>query len=327
MLEKIKSNHTTTMFNRLRNRLVLLVMVITTVILVVAFATIYLVATASQARNYSVPDFDTESSIQEQFESFLRQQIQKERQESQRSLLGTLIVSGICIELAVFCMALYIAEESIRPIRDTYEAQKEFVANASHEMKTPLAAIQANLEAADIQDNHWIDNAVVKVEELTQLNNQLLALARAGAVNEAQTLEPVDLGELMTAQLAPFEPQIQERKLRVQIKNQEKHLLTRKLATGDLKQVINILLDNAIKYAQRKIIIACTHDQISITNDGATISAEQLPHIFERFYQTDKNHAGVGLGLAIARQAAERNRWRLTAESDDKTTTFTLKLG
>ena len=130
------------MFNRLRNRLVLLVMITTTVILVVAFAAIYIVASSVQNHQVSIPDFAAESSIQEQFEDYLRQRLQSERSASLSNLLWALIVSGLCIELAVFCMALYVAEESIRPIRETYNAQKEFIANASHEIKTPLAAIQ-----------------------------------------------------------------------------------------------------------------------------------------------------------------------------------------
>ena len=325
MFEKLRHSYSDTMFNRLRNRLVLLVMITTTVILVVAFAAIYIVASSVQNHQVSIPDFAAESSIQEQFEDYLRQRLQSERSASLSNLLWALIVSGLCIELAVFCMALYVAEESIRPIRETYNAQKEFIANASHEIKTPLAAIQANLEAADIQDNHWIDNASAKVEELTQLNNQLLALARAGAVSEASVLETVDLGEFIQAQVAPFEPQIQAKKLKLTITNTEKNLLTRKLCVADLKQIVNILLDNAIKYASHQVEVICAHDQITVKNDGAKISAAQLPHIFERFYQTDKNKAGVGLGLAIAKQAADRNRWHLTAQSGGKFTEFTLK--
>ena len=325
MFEKIKKrSHSTAMFNRLRNRLVLLVMAITTVILVVAFTTIYLVVSAVPTSQYSVPNFETESSIQEKFEAYLSQQIQNERKSSLANLLRTLIVSGICIEVAVFCMALYIADESIRPIKETYDAQRGFIANASHEMKTPLAAIAANLEAADIHGNHWIDNVTLKVDELTRLNNQLLTLARAGSVAEAETPTQVDLGEFIQEQLDPFEPQIKAKKLKVGVTNTEKNLITKKISQLALKQIVNILLDNAIKYAAKHVTITCAHDSISVENDGATISAEQLPHIFERFYQTDKNKNGVGLGLAIAKQAADRNGWKLTASCDPQAK-FTLK--
>lgn len=325
MFEKIKKRSlSTAMFNRLRNRLVLLVMAITTVILVVAFTTIYLVVSSVPTSQYSVPNFETESSIQEKFEAYLSQQIQKERKSSLANLLRTLIVSGICIEVAVFCMALYIADESIRPIKETYDTQRSFIANASHEMKTPLAAIAANLEAADIHDNHWIDNVTLKVDELTRLNNQLLTLARAGSVADAETLTQVDLGEFIQEQLDPFEAQIKSKKLKVSVTNTEKNLITKKISQLALKQIINILLDNAIKYAAKHVTITCAHDSISVENDGATISTEQLPHIFERFYQTDKNKNGVGLGLAIAKQAADRNGWKLTASCDPQAK-FTLK--
>lgn len=311
------------MFSRLRNRLVMMVMVITTVILVVAFSAIYAVASSLESQNYVMPDFGSES-VQDKIEGFIDERLNNERSSQLSSLLRTLIISGIFIEIAVFCMALFIAEESIRPVKETYNAQKDFIANASHEIKTPLAAIQANLEAADIENNHWIDNVELKVEELTELNNQLLTLARAGSIDEAEVLKTVDLGELIQNLVKPLEPQIQTKKIKLKINNTSQNLIVKKINEPALRQILNILLDNAIKYANKKVEIVCSREAITVKNDGAKISAEQLPHIFERFYQADKTKNGVGLGLAIAAQVANQNRWKLSAKSD-KLTEFTLK--
>ena len=92
-----------------------------------------------------------------------------------------------------------------------------------------------------------------------------------------------------------------------------------------MKQILNILLDNAIKYSDKKINIEVNAHEITVKNDGTTIEKEKLAHLFERFYQVDKTKNGVGLGLAIANEVAEKNGWKLVADSDKKSTSFTLK--
>ena len=91
-------------------------------------------------------------------------------------------------------------------------------------------------------------------------------------------------------------------------------------------QILTILFDNAVKYCDKAIELNVKSRSISVKNDGATIPSEDLPHIFERFYQSDKSSEGVGLGLAIAQSLAEKNHWKLSASSSEKTgTIFTLE--
>lgn len=244
--------------------------------------------------------------------------IRSEREAAARNLLLSLIVSGIGIELAVVFISYYLAEEAIKPVKEAYESQKVFIANASHEIKTPLAAISANLEAADIKNNHWIDNVAMETEKLTALNSELLTLARTDLVNTV-TSEEVNVKELVEKQLKSFEPRMKDIKFKKELNVSDKV----KVNANDFSQLLGILMDNAIKYSDKKITLTLEDHVLKVTNDGATISKDALPHVFDRFYQADKNSEGVGLGLSIAKSLADRNHWNLSVKSNSNTT-FTL---
>lgn len=291
------------------------------------------------------------SDLNQQVRDLFNEKIQADRAKSLETLLFTLIITGASIEAIVIIASLWAAENSIKPVREAYENQKTFISNASHELKTPLAVIQANLEAADIEGNQWIDNAQAKVDDAIELNNNLLSLARMDQVSaEPAKKVSVNLSNLVQKTASFYEPKMNEKSItlnfgQLEVKNSEKSPNSRKNAgsehspnsrnsepetilapRAELTQLLNILIDNAVKYAKSNIEINTSRNVIKITNDGATVSKEQLKHIFERFYQTDKTKSGVGLGLSIAKAIADRNHWKLTATSDATTTTFTLEL-
>ena len=311
------------MFNKLRNKFILINLLTTTAVLVIAFGAIYLTAANSAERRGPAPT-EMRPEFNQEFNKYLDERIAEERKTSLNELLISLIVTGAVVEVMVFLISLYLANQAIKPVKTAYLAQKEFIANASHEIKTPLAVIQANLEAADIKGNKWINNVAIKAEELTSLNNQLLTLARLEAHTNVKTIEKINLKSFLDSQITPLEPEIKKQKITVKINNQTTKDLS--LNTAGFKQILNILLDNAIKYCDKKITITISDGEVKIKNDGATISKEKLPHIFDRFYQTDKTKSGVGLGLAIAKKLAEENHWDLFADSTISSTTFTLKL-
>ena len=306
------------MFRKLRNRLIWINLGVTTVVIVTAFAAIYLFATGSA--NKRPPMNEGGGFFSSEIENLIQQSIEQEKQAAARDLLITLVVSGITIEIIVALISFYLAEESIKPVREAYEAQKVFIANASHEIKTPLAAIAANLEAADIHGNKWIANVEKETTKLTALNAELLTLARADLVTES-VAEDVDAAKALNEVIEIHNPRLKNLNLKKKIMSGKKVRINR----GDFVQIANIMLDNAIKYADSKIIITLDENILTIKNDGATIAEKDLPHVFERFYQADKSAEGVGLGLAIAKSVAERNGWDLTAESDEKWTAFCLK--
>ena len=302
------------MFNKLRNKLILINLGITTVVLVISFASIYFVSTRDSGRRPDAVEFSFNTEVDKIIESWM----QKEREESARKLLLSLIVSGVCVEIAVALISYYLADEAIKPIREAYESQKIFIANASHEIKTPLAAISANLEAADIKNNRWIDNVSKETEKLTALNTELLTLARTDLVSNVNG-EESNAKELTEKQIQSFEPRLKK----IIFKKDLKHAKNVRVNATDFSQILSILMDNAIKYCEKKISLTLEEHKLSISNDGAKIKKEDLPHVFDRFYQVDKNSEGVGLGLSIAKSLAERNHWDLSVKSDNHTT-FTL---
>ncbi len=303
------------MFRRLRTRLILINLAVTTVVLVVAFTTIYLVAKESARGRFAYPAV-VNISFPESSLSIINQSIIAERQASLNSLLASLITVGILVEIAVAITSYFFAETAIEPIRESYENQRLFIANASHEIKTPLAAISANLEAANITDNCWIDNVSHEVQLLTALNQELLALAQLdGNTRRATVEENLRLEQELNQLISTFSPRIESKHLRLTLKVTPKSAEII-LPKTDFLQVVTILLDNAIKYSEHKVNLIYHERELIVENDGAKLSPEALPHIFERFYQADKSADGVGLGLAIAKSIADHHGWSLTASSD-----------
>ncbi len=307
------------MFKNLRNRLIFINISITSVVLVVVFASIYIIY--NNTSNNRPPEFDYQHMIiSEDLENAIEIGFRRERQENSNRLLIMLLVSGAIIELIVAGVSYYLAEEAIKPVRDAYDSQRLFIANASHEIKTPLAAISANLEAADIKGNKWIKNVELETAKLTALNNQLLNLARSDIV-ERGISEEINPGVLTREIVDSFESRISNGDKGLNFKNhcQKTIILNRE----DFVQVLSILIDNAIKYSNKKILLDVSEHKVIISNDGAKITEKDLPHLFDRFYQVDKTSDGVGLGLSIAKSLAERNGWKLSAKTG-KMSTFVL---
>ena len=307
------------MFKKLKRKFIGSTILASTVILVIAFSTVY--AIAYNANRGGRPREPFRLNISDDVSIMFEERLENERSAHLNTLLVSLIVTGVALEVIVAIFAILHAEASIRPVRDAYEAQKNFIANASHEIKTPLAIIQANLEAADIQGNHFIDNAAKKAEDLAVLNNQLLNLARMESNSDEIKLEKINLKETVTETANFYLPKLKKSELKIKA---EKDIHEKTLNRAEFVQLLNILIDNAVKYCDKKITIFVSEKSVAVKNDGATIPVEDLPHIFDRFYQTDKTKSGVGLGLAIGKTIAEHNKWELKADSDKKSTTFTI---
>lgn len=315
------------MFRRLRNKLILINLGITTLVIVVVFTTIYVISTkTAENRPLKFPEMpinlentgETPEEIPDDWQNLIMLNVKQEKESAAQNLLVTLISSGLAIEIVVALISYFMAEEAIKPVKEAYEAQKVFIANASHEIKTPLAAISANLEAADIEGNKWISNVEIETAKLTNLNNELLKLARTDLM-KAGAEEEVELGTLVNRILDRFEPRLKSKKLVRKINLDRKA----KVNLADFEQILSILMDNAVKYSDKKIVVELDEHSLRISNDGAKIPADKITHVFDRFYQVNKSTEGVGLGLSIAKSLADKNHYKLSAKSD-KLTTFLL---
>ena len=198
-----------------------------------------------------------------------------------------------------------------------------FIANASHELKTPLAVIQANMEALEVskESERWKSNIEDEVNRANKLVLDLLRLARmdAGKLDE-NAVEEVILKTELKKRIEIFKPKFAGN---ISFKDFSE-TRTVSLAKQDFLQVLDILLDNATKYGNKKIVITLNKNSLTIANDGATIPKDALEKIFDRFYQTDKSKDGSGLGLAIAKALCEQNGWKISCESNKAKTAFTL---
>ena len=313
------------MFKKLRNKFILTNLILTTVVLVAAYSAVYLIAANNSRTRRPIPLDSPEYSSE--IENIIIEQVKNDRKKALNSLLLTLISTGVATELIVFVISAYLAEEAIKPVKEAYDTQKLFIANASHEIKTPLAAIQANLEAADISGNHWLDNVGLEVEKLSDLNGKLLTLTKSDVTTEPIVLTELNLKDFIKKDLESFSSRIKKEKIALKTTfklSASGKIWTRKINKPDFSELFGILLDNAIKYSGGKIWLTVSEKELKLKNDGATIPEEKLKHIFDRFYQVDKSKQGVGLGLSIAKSLADKNSWKLSASSDKTSTEFTL---
>ena len=292
-------------------------MITATVIIVIAFASIFFATAVSHREPVNMHRESTESSeMTERFEEVVK----RDRANRLQNLGFTLIAVGLMIEFLVFGVSYYLSERAVTPVKQAYEKQKEFIANASHELKTPIAAARANFEALGTTEQPWTDNVDMELDRASKLVNDLLTLARTDGRTTSLKKKEVDVAKIVEKRAQLVKARLGDKTLKVNVPKTCKVVL----AESDLMQVLDILFDNAAKYSKSFIEVIVNEKSIAVVNDGKTIPADKLEKIFDRFYQTDKTAEGSGLGLAIAKAVADQNRWKLVANSDKKTTTFTL---
>lgn len=307
------------MFSKLRNKFILTNVITSAIIIIMSFSSIY-IGTMIAYNNRKPHDVPAEFDETQEMQNAFRRELDKMHAEQLARLAFVLIMVGVITEIFVFIASYYYAEKEIEPVKNAYIKQREFIANASHELKTPIAAARANFEALGTDEQPWTDNVDMELERASRLVNDLLTLARTDGRNVEAAKKDVDLVKIVRKRTQLIEARLGDKKLELDLPEE----LNTKIADADFTQVIDILLDNAAKYSKSKIVVKLTTNNISVENDGKTISAEKLPHVFERFYQTDKTAEGSGLGLAIAKAVCDQNNWKITAESGKKNTKFTL---
>ena len=306
------------MFKKLRNKFILTNMLTTTAILLVSFVSIFVFATAGgrHERPHAPREFEQSNEMREVFEN----EIKLEREDQAGRLLVTLIMVGLSVEILVFIVSYVMAERSVQPVEDAYRKQREFIANASHELKTPIAAVQANFEALGATEQPWVDNIENELTRASNLVSDLLTLARTDGRIAAIAKKDVDVVKVVRSRAKLIEVRLGDKELKIEAP--EKQNLN--MNEADFTQILDILLDNAVKYSKKTIKIQLSSHLLTVENDGKTIPVEKLNKLFERFYQVDKTSEGSGLGLAIAKAIADQNKWKIWAESDKTGTKFSV---
>ena len=313
------------MFRKLRNRIIIITMTITTIVLVLSGVLIMVFSSSvrPEPKPHREPDYGIIDAPVSYDDQELREFIRNDRKEGSERLLITLLCVGVVIEVATFLIVFFASQKIVEPVKDSYDKQKMFIANASHELKTPLAVIQANMEALEVgeESEKWKANIGDEIGRANKLVLDLLQLAKMDAGNiEKGVVEDVDLKAEIEKHIEMFKPKFAG-DISLKVSSENKVVA---LSKQDFLQVLDILLDNATKYGNKKISIIIEKNGFAVTNDGATISKEDQGKVFDRFYQTDKSKEGSGLGLAIAKSLCERNGWKIVCESNKRTTKFAI---
>lgn len=314
------------MFKKLRNRIIIITMVVTTIILVLSGTLIMIFSsmTRPEPKPFPEPDLSMPNPMPYD-EQELRDYIQNDREDGNVRLFVTLLCVGAIIEAATFLITYFASQKIIAPVKDSYDKQKLFIANASHELKTPLAVIGANVEALDVNEENrkWKSNIEDEIDHANKLVLNLLQLAKmdAGNIKKSASKE-VDLKAELKKRIEMFKPKFSGEIL-FEYNDGSKPLF---LPKQDILQVLDILLDNATKYGDKKVVVTLEKNKIMVANDGATISSKDQEKVFDRFYQSDKTKDGSGLGLAIAKALCDQNGWSINCKSDKTKTTFVLVL-
>ena len=260
-------------------------------------------------------------------------------QATMRSLARNCLLIGLLSLVGFFAVGLVIARWAVKPVEQAWQKQRQFVADASHELKTPLTVILTNAEllqeSADdpVQLGNSANSILTMSRKMRGLVEGLLELARVDNGNVRTSMETVDLSGLVSDGLLPFEPLFFERQLELQWQVQEDILL--RGSESHLRQVLDILLDNAMKYTLPggKVWVSLkrqgTHALLAVVNTGEPIPQGELKLIFERFYRVEKARSmsgSYGLGLSIAQQIVQEHRGRIWAESREGTNRFFVQL-
>ena len=264
-----------------------------------------------------------------------------ERQNLQGLLLTSLLV-GIGALLGFFLISLFLSKLATRPVEKAWEQQRQFVADASHELKTPLTVILANsgILLSHREDTvgaqvKWIEYIQEEARRMKGLVEDMLFLAKSDAARLPATRLPVDMSELTEGCLLPFESVAFE--AGVTLESDIRPGLYVNGDEGQLRRLVYILLDNACKYAGSggavAVVLSRTSDRLKLTvrNTGPAIPPEHLEHLFERFYRSDsartREAGGYGLGLAIAKAIVQSHRGQISvASSEAEGTVFTVLL-
>ena len=243
----------------------------------------------------------------------------REVQQNTRLLMVTLIVFLLCLAV-VYILVRLLSKKAIRPFVENVERQQQFVANASHEIKTPLAVLSANTDLLAMMgtDAKFVDSNKRQIKRLNSLVEQMLLLSRYDEGEAATTKEEVDLVAVTKGIVEEILPVLNEKELRVEFTGEAQTIVTTNKSA--MTELIRILLDNAMKYTVGTpvITVEAKRNGLAIENETEPMTKEQVSQIFDRFYRVDSSRnsttGGSGLGLSIAQKIAETNDVQLTAE-------------
>lgn len=263
---------------------------------------------------------------------------------SERSVMASLTKNSLLIGTLSFAaflvISLLLSRWAVRPVELAWDRQRQFVADASHELKTPLTVILSNAqllreaEADPELHGRLTENILSMSARMRSLVESLLELARVDSGLTGQTLSRVELSRVVSEALLPFEPLFYERGLTLSSSIEPD--IAVKGSAERLSQAVGVLLDNAQKYASPggNVLVTLSrqgrrHCLLAVENSGEPLSPAERRDIFKRFYRADaarSSGGSYGLGLSIARGIVEAHRGRIWAEAVPGGNRFCIRL-
>ena len=251
------------------------------------------------------------------------------------SLLRITLIAGSIAWALLSLLTVLLIRRTLRPVQEAVAKQQQFVWDASHELKTPLAVISANAQVLEqeLGGNEYFGYIRTEIGHMNDLVQNLLLLARMDAGRQSASFARFDLGAALLGLALPMESLAFEKGKQLDVQVQE-GIFCRGNETL-LVQLASILLSNALKYADEGGVITLSLEArgrqrlIRVHNTGSFIPPEERRKIFDRFYRADTSRAesGSGIGLAIAQSIAELYHGEILVESDPQTgTAFTAIL-
>ena len=254
-------------------------------------------------------------------------------------LIRNCIIVGMIGYTLFFLISLLLAKWVTKPLEKTWNEQKQFIADASHELKTPLTIIMTNAEMLDDTDYSETDRMLFKKnilwasKRMRGLVESLLELARMDNRNTENEMKILDYSKLISDSILPFEPLFFEKDM--EFSTDISPDITVMGDKNKLRQVMSILLDNALKYCDSaypvklKLSRTGVHAVLTVSGNGTTLSKEDCENIFKRFYRIDKSRTdsdSYGLGLSIAQSIINEHGGRIWADSENGVNTFLVSL-
>ena len=257
-------------------------------------------------------------------------------------LIRNFTIIGLIGYAVFFMISLKLADWVTKPVEKTWNEQKQFIADASHELKTPLTIIMTNAEMLEDQSYSATDraqftgNILSTSKRMRGLVESLLELARMDNADRSKTIKQhniVNISKLFNDSILPFEPLFYENDMVLAADIEPD--ITADGNPDKLRQILSILLDNALKYAEPSGTVSVTLKRqqanclLSVSSHGIPLSKADCTNIFKRFYRMDSSRndgQSYGLGLAIAESIVQEHKGKIWAESDGGINTFYVSL-